>query len=92
MQILLIHMCILQNIFKTVVNLLKKPVDSFGCAAIIISSKHMTKEMARYCLKDKFQQLVIQLCEEKRRSKDQERYLWWFQRITSPNMYYGNRL
>ena len=37
-------------------------------------------------LKDIFLLIISQLCEEKWRSKEQERYLWWFLRITCPNI------
>ena len=52
----------------------------------------MTEYMARDCLKDIFQLLISRIFEEKGRSKDQGRYLWWFSRITRLNMYSKNHL
>ena len=46
----------------------------------------MTEEMARDHLEDLFQLLISRLCKEKWRSKEQGRYLWWFPRITRPNI------
>ena len=47
--------------------------------------------MARYCLKCLFQPLISRLCEEKGRIREQGGYLWWFLRITCPNMYCKNQ-
>ena len=75
----------------------EKPVDSSGCAAAIELSKNngssneVTEEMARDRLKDLFQPLISQLCEEKWRIKEQRRYLWWFLQITLPNIYCENQ-
>ena len=55
-----------------------EPVDSSGCYSAIGSSNQMTEEMARDRLKDLFEPLISPLCEEKGRSKEQVRYLWWF--------------
>ena len=40
-----------------------KPVDLYGCAAVIGSSNKMTEEMARDSLKDIYEPLISQLCE-----------------------------
>ena len=65
----------------------KKPVDSSGCAASIGSSNHMTEDIARDLLKDLFEPLISQLREEKGRSEDQGRYLWWLLQSINPNIY-----
>ena len=60
----------------------KKPDDSSGCDTAIYlsenngSSNQITEDMERYCLKDIFQPLISQICEEKGRSKEQGRHLW----------------
>ena len=54
------------------------------------SYNQMTEEMARDHLKNIFQPLISRIFERKSRSKEQVRYLWWFPRITRPNMYCGN--
>ena len=51
----------------------KKPVDSSGCASVIGSSNQNTEDMERDCLKDLFELLISQLCEEKGSSKEQGR-------------------
>ena len=42
------------------------------------SSYRMVKDMARYCLNDIFQPLLIKFYEYKCRSNVQVIYLWWF--------------
>ena len=48
----------------------------------------MTEEMTRDYLKGISQPLISQLREEKWRSKEQGRYLWWFPLIPRMNMYF----
>ena len=50
----------------------------------------MSEEMARDHLKDIFQPLISQICEEKGRSNEKGIYLWWLPRITRLNMYCKN--
>ena len=47
--------------------------------------------MARDSLKDIFQLLTSRLCEETMKIKEKGIYLWWFPRITCPNMYCENK-
>ena len=60
---------------------LKKTVNSSSCAAAIElsenngSSNQITEELVRDFLKNLFKPLTSRICEEKGRTKDQERYL-----------------
>ena len=47
--------------------------------------------MAIYLLADILQPMISRLCEEKGRTEEHGRYLWWFPRITRPNMYSKNQ-